>query len=61
MRRGYPGYVYAPKAARYLRREWRKPFPIEELAQLMALSMRFRERRKIRNRADGLGDISELR
>lgn len=42
--RGFDFYVYAPKADRYLRRQWAEPFPDFELAQLGALSSEIRRR-----------------
>ena len=35
-------YIYAPKADRNLRRQWRDPLPLEQLAKLSGLSARFR-------------------
>ena len=35
---GFAFYIYAPKADRYLRRQWRVPMPAEELRQLSLLA-----------------------
>jgi hyaluronoglucosaminidase len=41
--RGYEFYIYAPKADRYLRRQWRAPIPAAQLAQLAALCAGYRQ------------------
>ena len=40
--RGFRYYIYAPKADRSLRRQWREPLSGEQSARLSALSTRFR-------------------
>lgn len=35
---GLPGYIYAPKDDRWLRREWASPFPVEHLDNLASLA-----------------------
>jgi hyaluronoglucosaminidase len=39
---GFSYYIYAPKAEQKLRRQWRDPLSLEQLAQLSDLSARFR-------------------
>lgn len=42
-RQGLPGYIYAPKDDRWLRREWASPFPGEHLDRLVSLAAHARE------------------
>jgi hyaluronoglucosaminidase len=39
----YQYYIYAPKADRYLRRQWSEPWPTAEYAQLQQLSQVYRQ------------------
>ena len=41
--RGFEFYIYAPKADRYLRRQWREPIPPAQLTQLAALCAGYRQ------------------